>query len=98
MNLELNYEGFEQHLIMKRDWHGGIQYIFKFPNGHGASVIKTHHSYGRVDDLWELAVLEFEEGNDEHWDINYDTDITDDVIGYLTDEDVRDYLKQIEEL
>lgn len=30
--------------------------------------------------------------------LDYDTPVADDVVGYLTDEEVRNYLKQIKEL
>ncbi len=52
-----------------------------FPNGFGASIVKHSWSYGCEDDLFEVAVL-FEGG------ICYRTPITNDVVGYLTDEDV----------
>lgn len=98
MNLELNYEGFEQYLLRKRELFNGVQYLFKFPNWHGASIIKHYGSYGGQSDLWELAVVWFDEEDDSLWGLKYDTPITDDVLGYLTDEEVRNYLKQIEEL
>ena len=96
MNLELNYEGFENNLIEKSELLGGIHYVFRFKNNFGASVIKHNGSYGHNIDLWELAVIRFYK-NDE-WHITYDTDITDNVIGDLSDEDVRDFLTRIQEL
>jgi hypothetical protein len=90
----LNYEGFEQHL-MKKSTHkhfGGFQYEFQFDNGFGASVIKHNESYGNVDDLFELAVL------NEDGEITYDTYIADNVIGWLTNEEVIDYFKAIQSL
>jgi hypothetical protein len=74
----------------------GIQAIVKFENNHGASVIKHDHSYGGKQGLYELAVIKFNE--EGHWGIGYDTLITDDVLGYLTEDNVTDYLKQIEQL
>jgi hypothetical protein len=76
--------------------NGGIQAIVKFENNHGASVIKHEHSYGGKQGLYELAVIKYDENGD--WDICYDTPITDDVLGYLTEDDVTDYLTQIEQL
>ena len=69
----------------------GIQKLYKFPNGYGASVIRHKGSYGYSKGLWELAVL-FED------ELCYDTPITDDVLGYLRWEDVENYLKEIKEL
>jgi len=63
-----------------------------FDNGYGASVVKHEHSYGGDKGLYELAVL----GKDGQ--ITYDTPITNDVIGYLTEDEVTDFLRQIQEL
>lgn len=97
MNLNLNHEGFEQHLVERIPLLYGVQYVFKFENGYGASIVKHDYSYGGSGDLWELAVIKWnEDGSD--WDLNYDTCITDDVIGYLDDEAVRRLLERIKEL
>ena len=69
--------------------NGGIQYKASFPNGYGASIVCHPFSYGNEEGLWELAVLN-KEGN-----ICYDTPITNDVLGWLTDEDVNIILDQI---
>lgn len=65
---------------------------FKFENGYGASVVKHFGSYGYDDDLFELAVL------DEKGNIIYDTPISDDVIGHLTNEEVLELLEKIRKL
>lgn len=70
----------------------GIRARVEFDNGYGASIVKTELSYGGRDGLYELAVL------DSTGDIVYDTPITDDVLGYLTEDDVMKVLKQIQEL
>jgi hypothetical protein len=69
----------------------GIQTRINFDNGYGASVIRSPYSYGGNQDLYELAVVKDNA-------IRYDTPITDDVIGYLTEDDVTKYLRQIQEL
>jgi len=71
--------------------NGGIQKIYKFPNGYGASIIKGPYTYGGKDGKWELAVLKGEE-------LCYDTDITSDVIGHLNDPEIDAVLRQIERL
>jgi len=96
MNLDLNIQGFEQNLIEKKPIWDGRQYLFRFDNGYGAAVVKHHGSYGSYDDLWELAVLHFDENG--KWHLVYDTPITDDVEGFLDDEDVRNLLNQIRDL
>lgn len=96
MNLILNMGEFENNLIKKELIFDGVQYLFKFPNNYGASVIKHTGSYGSSRDLWELAVIYFDDYGD--WDLTYDTEITDDVEGYLTDQDVLNLLKKIRNL
>jgi len=79
--------GFE----IERPSNGGTQRLYKFPNGYGASVIKTPYSYGGQTGLWELAVL-------HNGGIYYSTDITDDVLGGLTVREVEEFIDQIEAL
>ena len=63
-----------------------------FDNGYGVSVVSHSYSYGGRDGLYEVAVLD---SNDE---LTYDTPVTNDVIGYLTEGDVTDVMKQVQEL
>ena len=72
--------------------NGGIQHIAKFPNGYGASIVKHNFSYGNEQGLWELAVL------DSKGRLCYDTPITSDVLGYLSEEEVNTTLDEIEKL
>ena len=69
----------------------GVIARINFDNGYGASVVKSMYSYGGNQDLYELAIIKDDA-------ICYDTPITDDVIGYLTEDDVTKYLGQIQEL
>ena len=96
MNLVLNYEDYEPYFVERNEMMGGIQYLFKFENQYGASVIKHKGSYGYEQDLWELAVIKYNDCG--QWHLDFKTDITSDVEGYLTNEDVIDLLKQIKEL
>ena len=68
---------------------GGVHYIFNFPNGYKASVIKKWGSYGYEDDLWEIALL------DKYGDITYEEDFDYDVIGYCSDKDIDNLLTKI---
>lgn len=97
MNTNLNHEGFEENLVLMQPLLGGVQYRFRFENNYGASVVKHSGSYGSQDDLWELAVLVYE-ADSEEWNLTYDTEITDNVIGWQTDEEIRNLLRQIKEL
>lgn len=56
-NLQLNYEGFEEYYITHGPKLDGIQYIFRFENDYGASVVKFKSTFGYKSDLWELAVI-----------------------------------------
>lgn len=86
-----------KNLLIEREIQGGIQRIYGFDNNYGASVVKHRRSYGYADDKWELAVIKFS-ANKECWTITYDTPITSDVIGYLSEKEVNKLLKQIQEL
>jgi hypothetical protein len=76
----------------RRALNGGTQYKFKFGNGYGASVVQGPYTYGGEDGLWELAVL----GKDG--DLTYETPVTEDVLGYLSESDVGEALDRIAEL
>lgn len=79
--------------------HHGL--IF-FPNGYGVSVVryknpisKTFSSYTSNDNEWEVAVIT---GNKDKWELCYDTDITDDVLGHLTEGEVDWVMLQVQQL
>jgi len=80
-----------EYLIETNNHMEGIQKVYQFPNGYGASVIKHKGSYGYSKGLWELAVLEGGE-------LCYDTEITNDVIGHLNDPEVDALLRRIQQL
>ena len=70
----------------------GKQCIVQFPNGYGASIVQGPHTYGGSNGLYELAIF----GKDG--ELTYSTPITDDVLGYLTEEDVEKTLTDIKNL
>lgn len=70
----------------------GKQCIVQFPNGYGASIVQGFHTYGGSQGLYELAVFGKDGG------ITYDTPITNDVLGYLTEQDVEKTLTDIKNL
>lgn len=74
----------------------GYQWIFKFDNGYGASVINNFMCHVDEKGLFELAVIEFDEDGDI--DLCYDTEITDNVIDYLSNEEVMELLYKIKDL
>jgi hypothetical protein len=70
----------------------GIYCRIQFDNGYGASIVKHKYSYGGDKGLYEIAVL------DSGGEITYATPITDDVLGYLSEEDVEHYVNEIKNL
>ena len=86
--------------LPSRELNGGTQYLVKFPNNYGASIVQHSFSYGGKMGLWELAVIQYAEGEtDEHnFKLTYSTPITSDVIGHLEENEVNDLLDQIEAL
>ena len=70
---------------------GVEQYTEEFFNGYGVSVIRGEYTYGGKEGLYELAVL-------KGGSLCYDTCITDDVIGYLSMEQVKDIIQMVQQL
>lgn len=69
----------------------GVQNVYSFDNGYGASVVRHYMSYGGDRGLWEIAVL-------KDGELTYDTPITDDVIGFVPTDRVQDILESINAL
>lgn len=91
MTLELKHEGFEEYLLARKPKVDGVQYLFRFKNGYGASVIKWSFTFGYDDDLWELAIIKFEGDSNSF-------SLYDDPVGNLTDSEVCEYLKKIKNM
>lgn len=82
----------------------GIQRIYHFDNGYGASVVCHSASYGGKDGLYELAVITWEDPIVEHnysnFRLAYVPEIikSDSVVGWLTESDVEVLLEKIKAL
>lgn len=70
---------------------GGIHARMDFDNGYGVSVVQSSFTYGGEEGLYEMAVMK-----DDH--ICYDTPITSDVLGYLSEEDVTVHMIEVQNL
>ena len=73
-----------------------------FKNGYGVSIISTQYSYGL-----ELAVIQWEGTWDEEnnkpkevkdWNITYNTEITDDVVGHLNANSLKEVVDKVKNL
>ena len=69
----------------------GIYATMEFDNGFTASVIRNEMSYGNAAGLYELAVMKDGSITDE-------TDITDDVEGWLDEKDVERILNAMSKM
>lgn len=69
------------------------QWLFRFDNDYGTSVVKHFGSYGFEEDLFKLAVIKWQ--NDVTWHLCYDTEITDNVVGHLSNEEVMELLYKV---
>ena len=72
----------------------GVSRTYAYANGLRISVVKHDFSYGGLEGLWEIAALD-EEGDFITSDVWYNAD--DDVIGWVTDEQLTQYLTDAEE-
>ena len=80
-------------LEFKQDIQRGLNAArVMFDNGYGASVVVGPHTYGGEDGLYELAVL------DSNGELTYETPVTSDVEGWLSEDDVTKLLEQIQKL
>ena len=86
------FEDLEFDKISDEPYMSGVRSRMMFENGYGVSVVSHTYSYGGKDGLYEIAVLD---SNDE---ITYDTPVTNDVIGYLNEEEVTEIMKHVQEL
>lgn len=75
-----------------------FQTVYRFPNNYGASVVTGEFTYGGNLGLFELGVIKFKDDDNDSWDLNYKTEITDDVIGNLTPHEVDELLIKIKNL
>ena len=86
------FEDLEFEQLNDEPYMVGKKSRMHFDNGFGVSVVSHTHSYGGRSGLYEVAVL------DKDGVLTYETPVTSDVIGYLSEEDVTDVMKQVQEL
>ena len=69
----------------------GTQAKLEFDNGYGVSVVTGNFFYTNDDEPYELAVTVGDR-------CVYDTGITEDVLGYLTMDQVNQYINEVKNL
>ena len=84
---------FTSYIIDINSYNKGMQILFRFPNNYGISLVCHSFSYGNDDDEFEIAITKFEP-NSDNWRVTYDTDITGDVLGYQSKEDVINVIQK----
>lgn len=89
---------------------GSIKQYYKFYNGYGAAIIRNkiknplgdepadiYLTFTNNDTQWELAVTIWHPNSDKI-ELCYDTPLTPDVMGYLSEDEVEEYLQKISKL
>jgi len=95
-------KSFKDIVFKPHSFGEGLHGLCFFKNGYGVSVVrfkspisKTYSSYTSNENEWEVAILY---GNENDWQITYNTHITDDVLGNLTEGEVDWVMIQVQEL
>lgn len=92
--------GYEKYIVSQKDDEGSYwsdQVLYRFGNNYGASIIFHDGTYGFEQGLVELAVIRWDK-NSSDWSLVFDTEITDDVIGYLDEKEAAEIIEKIKEL
>lgn len=89
-------KGFEKYIQKPvDDEYYKDQTLYKFENDWGASIIYHQGSYGYEQGLVELGIVRW---FGHKYMLSYDTDLTNDVLGDLTQEQAKLILEKIKEL
>jgi len=82
---DLKFESFNN------GYNSGVRARLMFDNGYGVSVIQSSFSYGHIEGLYELAVL------DSQGDLHYDNEVANgDVRGWLSPEEVTECMHLVQ--
>jgi hypothetical protein len=88
---KLKYEGFEEYFESSYEVNNGYQFIFKFPNNYGASVISHDGSYTSQIEPFELAMTYKDS-------LCVMTDSINGVMTHLANDDVLELLDSIKKI
>ena len=90
--------------VAEKPEFGGVYKVIRFDNDYGASLICHAGSYGGNKGLWELALIEFEEGDEdmENFKLIHDDNNVlggdGDIVGWLNEKEVITLLHKIEQM
>lgn len=73
---------------------GGVQRIYRFPNGFGLSAVNGSrlHVYPFA---WEIAVLKGVKEDGSGWaELTYETRLTNDVEVFITDDEANNFIRR----
>ena len=78
--------------LFLRDYYGNAkQALIEFENGYGVSVLLGRCFHSNGVDTYELGVL-------YDGDLTFNTDITDDVLGHITEEEVTEIMIRVQDI
>lgn len=85
----------EKNLVTTIKMLDGIQKLYRFDNGFGASVIKHKFSYGGKQGFWELGIISWE---GDSYELTILVEDTGDVKGWLDESEVDILLDRIDKI
>ncbi len=88
----MNFTDLTFEILDQESPYRKIQHKQFFPNGYGVSIIRGKGTYGYEKGLYEGAVLG---GNIGKSELVYDTPVTCDVEGYLSEDDVMKFIDDV---
>lgn len=85
--------GFEPLITMTVK--GGVQHLYRFPNGYGASISPSWYGYEHER---EGAVIYFTPESEDGWEFDWTTPVAQNSVRLGVPEGVEHFLKEIAEL
>ncbi len=72
---------------------GGVQRLYRFKSGYGLSLVNSSmlHAYPFA---WEAAVLKDMSKDGETFELTYDTELTNDVEVFSSEEEANDFIEK----
>jgi hypothetical protein len=86
---------FNQYIVDLNAINHGMGVLFRFDNEYGISLVCHSFSYSNKNDEFEIAVIKFNSKDNNDWDIVYDTEVTNDVLGYQSKEEVIEIIQKV---